>query len=66
MVLLRQVFGQHDGEKGPQVHWREGLAVSNEERIVSPSDPEARSSRKRPEHHNVSLKHTSFADILLI
>lgn len=47
VVLLRQVFGQHYEEKGQQVHWREGPAVSNEERIVSPSDPEARSSRKR-------------------
>lgn len=45
--LLRQVFAQHYEQQGQQVHWRDGPAVSNEERIVSPYDPEARSSRKR-------------------
>ena len=29
------------------MHWRDGPAVSNEDRIVSPYDPDARSSRKR-------------------
>jgi transposase len=47
VTLLRQVFAQHYEQQGQQVHWRDGPAVSNEERIVSPYDPEARSSRKR-------------------
>jgi len=47
VALLRQVFAQHYEQQGQQVHWRDGPAVSNEERIVSPYDPEARSSRKR-------------------
>jgi hypothetical protein len=29
------------------VQWRDGPVVENQERIVSPYDPEARSSRKR-------------------
>lgn len=45
--LLRQIFAQHYEQQGEQVRWRDGPAVSNEERIVSPYDPEARSSRKR-------------------
>jgi transposase len=47
LTLLRQVFAQHYEQQGQQVHWRDGPAVSNEQRIVSPYDPEARSSRKR-------------------
>jgi len=47
VALLRQVFAQHYEQQGQQVHWRDGPAVSNEQRIVSPYDPEARSSRKR-------------------
>jgi transposase len=47
VTLLRQVFAQHYMQEGDQVHWRDGPAVSNEERIVSPYDHEARSSRKR-------------------
>jgi transposase len=47
VALLRQIFAQHYEQQGQQVHWRDGPAVSNEERIVSPYDPEARSSRKR-------------------
>jgi len=47
VTLLRQVFAQHYEGQGPQVRWRDGPAVSNEQRIVSPYDPEARSSRKR-------------------
>ncbi len=47
VTLLRQVFAQHYEGQGQQVRWRDGPAVSNEERIVSPYDPEARSSRKR-------------------
>src|SRR5438552_8228605 len=45
--LLRQIFAQHYEQEGQQIRWRDGPAVSNEERIVSPYDPEARSSRKR-------------------
>src|SRR5437016_8682930 len=45
--LLRQVFAQHYEQEGEQIRWRDGPAVSNEQRIVSPYDPEARSSRKR-------------------
>jgi DDE family transposase len=47
VMLLRQVFAQHYERQGEQIRWRDGPAVSNEERVVSPSDPEARSSRKR-------------------
>src|SRR2546427_797045 len=47
VALLRQIFAQHYEQQGQQVHWRDGPAVSNEERIVSPYDQEARSSRKR-------------------
>src|SRR5437667_2697810 len=45
--LLRQVFAQHYEQEGEQIRWRDGPAVSNEQRIVSPYDPQARSSRKR-------------------
>ncbi len=45
--LLRQLFTQHYEQRGEQVHWRDGPAVSNEQRIVSPYDPQARASRKR-------------------
>jgi len=45
--LLRQVWQQHYEEVNGQVRWRDGPAVSSAERIVSPYDPEARSSRKR-------------------
>src|SRR5258707_1960393 len=47
VALLRQLFAQHYEQRGQQVHWRDGPAVSNEDRIVSPYDPEARASRKR-------------------
>ena len=47
VVILRQVFAQQDPVSGHQVHWRDGPAVHNDERIVSPSDPEARAARKR-------------------
>ncbi len=47
VALLRQLFAQHYEQQGQQVRWRDGPAVSNEQRIVSPYDPEARSSRKR-------------------
>ncbi len=45
--VLRQVWQQHYQEVNGQVRWRDGPAVSAAERIVSPYDPEARSSRKR-------------------
>ncbi len=45
--LLRQVWQQHYEEVNGQLRWRDGPAVSSAERIVSPYDPEARSSRKR-------------------
>jgi transposase len=47
VALLRQIFAQHYEKKGDQAQWRDGPAVANNERIVSPYDPEARSSRKR-------------------
>lgn len=47
VALVRQLFAQHYEQRGQQVHWRDGPAVSNEDRIVSPYDPEARASRKR-------------------
>jgi transposase len=47
VALLRQVFAQHYERQGAQIRWRDGPAVSNAERVVSPYDPEARSSRKR-------------------
>jgi hypothetical protein len=44
---LRQIFDQHyeRGEAG--IRWRDGPAVTNEDRIVSPYDDQARSARKR-------------------
>src|SRR5436309_1851561 len=47
VALLRQLFAQHYDQQGEQVHWRDGPAVSNEDRIVSPYDQQARASRKR-------------------
>jgi len=47
VVLLRQVFAQHYQVHGHQVRWRDGPAVHNDERIVSPYDPQARAARKR-------------------
>src|SRR5712692_5886933 len=47
VTLLREIFAQHYEQQGQQVRWRDGPAVSNEQRVVSPYDPEARSSRKR-------------------
>jgi transposase len=45
--LVKQIFEQHYEVKDQQVHWRDGPAVRNDERIVSPYDPQARSARKR-------------------
>ncbi|HEY6409809.1 MAG TPA: IS1182 family transposase [Ktedonobacteraceae bacterium] len=47
VVLLRQVFAQHYERQGEQIRWRDGPAVTNAERVVSPYDQQARSSRKR-------------------
>src|SRR5437899_6683979 len=47
VTRLRQVFAQHYERQGQQIRWRDGPVVSNEDRVVSPYDPEARSSRKR-------------------
>jgi transposase len=45
--LLAQVWQQHYEVVDQQVRWRDGPAVSSQERVVSPYDPEARCSRKR-------------------
>lgn len=47
VALLRRIFAQHYEQQGQRVQWRDGPAVSNEDRIVSPYDQQARSSRKR-------------------
>src|SRR5439155_4133525 len=47
IALLQQVWQQHFERIEGRVQWRDGPAVSNEERVVSPYDPEARQSRKR-------------------
>ncbi len=47
VALLRQLFAQHYQQEGQQVRWRDGPAVSNQERIISPYDADARASRKR-------------------
>lgn len=45
--LLRQVWQQHYEVKDGQACWRDGPAVQNSDRVLSPYDPDARSSRKR-------------------
>ena len=47
VALLRHIFAQHYEQQGQQIRWRDGPAVSNEQRVVSPYDHQARSSRKR-------------------
>jgi len=47
VTLLRQVTAGHYERDGQQIRWRDGPAVSNEDRIVSPYDQQARASRKR-------------------
>jgi transposase len=47
VLLLRQVFAQHYERKGDEVRWRDGPAVDNHERVISPYDADARASRKR-------------------
>jgi len=39
--LLQQVWSQHFERVEERIQWRDGPAVSNEERVVSPYDPEA-------------------------
>lgn len=47
VTLLGQVFAQHYESDGQQIRWRDGPAVTSEDRIVSPYDQQARASRKR-------------------
>src|SRR5437868_3336219 len=47
LAVLQQVWQQHFERVEGRVQWRDGPLVSNEERVVSPYDPEARQSRKR-------------------
>jgi transposase len=47
VTRLRQVFDQHYERGQTGVRWRDGPAVNNEDRIVSPYDEQARSARKR-------------------
>lgn len=44
---LRQVWEQHYERVQGQIKWRDGPAVKNAERVVTPHDSEARESRKR-------------------
>src|SRR5204862_6377133 len=59
VTLLQQVFAQHYEQEGAQIRWRDGPAVSNEQRVVSPYDPEARRSRKRDQVWSVDKVHVS-------
>lgn len=45
--MLHQVWNQHYEQREGRVHWRDGPVVSNEARVVSPYDQQARESRKR-------------------
>ena len=45
--LLQQVWQQHYEEVDGEIRWRDGPAVANAQRVVSPYDPDARSARKR-------------------
>ncbi|GHO68071.1 hypothetical protein KSC_069630 [Ktedonobacter sp. SOSP1-52] len=47
IIRLRQVFEQHYERGQAGVRWRDGPAVNNDDRMVSPYDEQARSSRKR-------------------
>ncbi len=47
VALLRQIFAQHYKKEGNEVRWRDGPAVDNHERVISPYDGDARASRKR-------------------
>jgi transposase len=47
VTVLQQVWNQHFERKDGHIRWRDGPAVRNQERVVSPYDQEARESRKR-------------------
>lgn len=47
IALLQQVWQQHFEQVEGRIKWRDGPLVGNEQRVVSPYDPEARQSRKR-------------------
>lgn len=47
VALLQQVWEQHYEQVEGQINWRDGPAVKNAERVVSPHEQEARESRKR-------------------
>ena len=47
VAVLQQVWSQHFERVEGRVQWRDGPLVANEERVVSPYDPQARQSRKR-------------------
>jgi transposase len=47
IALLKQVWDQHFQEKEGRVTWRDGPAMRNDARVVSPYDQQARESRKR-------------------
>ena len=47
VTMLRRLFGQHYEIKEGHAHWRAGPAVTNEDRVISPYDQEARSGCKR-------------------
>jgi transposase len=47
VALLERIVAQHYEIKEGKAHWRAGPVVNNEDRVISPYDPEARSSRKR-------------------
>jgi transposase len=45
--FLERSFAQHYEIKEGKAHWRAGPVVTSADRVISPYDPEARSSRKR-------------------
>jgi transposase len=47
VALLRKVWNQHYEYQEGKISWRDGPAVRNAERVVSPYDEQARESRKR-------------------
>jgi DDE family transposase len=47
LTVLQRVWHQHFERVDGQVRWRDGPAVENAERVVSPYETDARASRKR-------------------
>jgi len=47
VLLLKRVWDQHYEQREGKINWRDGPAVRNTDRVVSPSDEEARESSKR-------------------